>query len=87
MLRYEKYNYILSSLQISKMSIFAKDTVITMKKINIQAGHFKLNAFYGEHSLLLYSLTGKLPSISLLKHGKRQKNTVLLTSNITNSLK
>jgi hypothetical protein len=85
--RYEKYNYILSSLQISKFSIFNKKEITTIKTISAQAGHFKLNAFYGEHSLLLSSLAGKLPKINLFKHGKRQKNTVLLTAKVTNNLK
>jgi hypothetical protein len=85
--RYEKHNYVLGSLQISKNNIFKNNQIVSCENIKIQAGHFKLNSFYGEHSLMLASLTGNLPDIRLYKHGKRQKNTILLNSTLINNKK
>ena len=47
MSRYNKYDYILKSLQISKFNLNNKD-FISLNSLEIQAWHFKLNQFYSE---------------------------------------
>lgn len=86
MSRYKNYNYILKSLQISKFNLNNKNFT-SLKSLELQAGHFKLNQFYSEYGLLFYSLTNQFPNIKIFKHGKRLKNTVILYSEITDTNK
>lgn len=86
MSRYNKYDYILKSLQISKFNLNNKD-FISLNSLEIQAGHFKLNQFYSEYGLLLYSLTNQFPKIKIFKHGKRLKNTIVISSDMSSSNK
>ena len=86
MSRYNKYDYILKSLQISKFNLNNKD-FISLNSLEVQAGHFKLNQFYSEYGLLLYSLTNQFPKIKIFKHGKRLKNTIVISSDISSNNK
>jgi len=82
MVRYQKYNYLTNSFQLSKSNTFKSNTFISVTNLQVQAGHFKLNSFHGEQGLLLTSLTNQFPKLDVFTHGKKLKNTVLLTSNI-----
>jgi hypothetical protein len=87
MSRYEKYNHILQSLQLSKHNIYRVSKLVTVSNLRVQAGHFKLNGFFAEHAIMLLLLTGQMSKTELFKHGKRLKNTVLLSSDISNKNK
>jgi len=88
MSRIEKYNYILASLQSSKLSAVTSGfDIVSMKAVEAQAGHFKLNSVFAEHALMLLVLSGQLSKIKMFEHGKKLKNTVLLQADITNKNK
>lgn len=78
MMRYQKYNYLVQSFQLSKLSMYKTNDLVSLKSIDMQAGHFKPNSTYVEHGLLLTNITGQAPTASLIKHGKRLRNTVIL---------
>jgi hypothetical protein len=87
MTRYEKYNHILKSFQISKNSVFKVKDIVSFDSLEVQAGHFKLNSFFGEHGLLMANLTGQYPNVKIYTHGKRLKNTVLASTKINTTKK
>jgi hypothetical protein len=87
MTRYEKYNHILKSFQISKNSVFKAKDIVSFDSLEVQAGHFKLNSFFGEHGLLMANLTGQYPNVKIYTHGKRLKNTVLASTKINTAKK
>lgn len=87
MVRYKKYDFIIKNYQLSKFNIYSKNNILNIENIEIQAGHFKPNSLFVEHGLLLFNMTGLLPKIILFKHGKRLKNTILLTTLANKSVK
>lgn len=86
-MRYKKYNHLLKNYQLSKFNIYSSNEFIDIKKIDIQSGHFKPSNLYVEHGLLLTNLTMTLPQVKLFKHGKREKNTALLSTTISSASK
>ena len=87
MTRYEKYNSLLKSFKISKSPIFKANDIVSLDSLDVQAGHFKLNSFFGEHGLLIANLTGQYPNVKIYTHGKRLKNTVLASTKINTNKK
>lgn len=82
MLRFQKYNYLTQNFQLSKFRIHKNVDVVSLDKLEIQAGHFKPNSTHVEHGLLLANISGQIPVTELFKHGKRLRNSVLIKTTI-----
>lgn len=78
MSRYQKYSYLTQSFQLSKLLVYKTSDLITIIKVDVQAGHFKPSSTHVEHGLLIYNITGQVPVTELFKHGKRLRNTVVI---------
>ena len=82
MFRYQKYNYLTQGFQLSKFQMFKNSDLVSLVKLDIQAGHFKPNSTYVEHGLLVTNITGQVPEIKLIKHGKRLRNSIIIKTSI-----
>jgi hypothetical protein len=82
MLRYQKYNYLTQAFQLSKFQMFKNKDLVSLAKLDVQAGHFKPNSTYVEHGLLVANIVGQVPVIELFKHGKRLRNSVLIKTSV-----
>jgi len=60
------------------MPIYKSNDVASITKIDVQAGHFKLNNTNVEHGLLVMNIAGQTPKVEMLTHGKRQRRTLLI---------
>jgi len=87
MLRYQKYNYLAQNFQLSKFQMFKNKDLVSVLKLDIQAGHFKPNTTHVEHGLLVANITGQVPVTELFKHGKRLRNSVLIKTSVLTSWK
>lgn len=87
MLRYQKHSYLAQNWQLSKLSIYKLNDVVSINKIDIQAGHFKLNNANVEHGLLVSNIAGQTPKAEMLIHGKRQRRTLLIKTTASSSWK
>jgi hypothetical protein len=76
--RYFKYNYLLHNYILSKQNLYEVAKLPKLIKLDITAGHYKLNGLFVEHGLVLLSITGKLPVLRSFLHGKRLKRTLTL---------
>jgi hypothetical protein len=85
MLRYQKYNYLAQNFQLSKFQMFKNKDLVSVLKLDIQAGHFKPNTTHVEHGLLVANITGQVPVTELFKHGKRLRNSVLIKTSVLTS--
>lgn len=83
MFRYQKFNYLAQSFQLSKNAVYNLDSLILVKDIKLEVGHLKPNNTHPEHGLLLFELSNQAPEVRLIKHGKRLKNTILLGSTVS----
>jgi len=82
MLRYQKYNYLTQGFQLSKFQMFKNSDLVSLVKLDIQAGHFKPSSTYVEHGLLIANITGQVPEIELIKHGKRLRNSIIIKTSV-----
>jgi len=82
MSRYQKYNYLTQNFQLSKFQVFKCNNLVSLIRLDIQAGHFKPNSTYVEHGLLVANIVGQVPSIELFKHGKRLRNSVVIKTSV-----
>lgn len=76
--RYELWQPWIINFSSSKFVNFVAKTPISLKKVNANAGLYKPNALFSQHSLILASITGLAPITKFQMHGKRQKRTVLV---------
>lgn len=87
MLRYQKYNYLTKSLQLSKSKTYESNKLVSISSLNIQAGHFKPTSTFVEHGLLVTNISGQIPTTNLFKHGKRLRSTVTIKNSIKSKWK
>jgi hypothetical protein len=57
--------------------------LISIKNLDILAGHFKPTGTFVEHGLLITNICGQIPYTELFKHGKRLKNTVTVQTSVS----
>jgi hypothetical protein len=86
-MRYQKYNYLTQNFQLSKSKVFKTTKLISIKSLDILAGHFKPTSTFVEHGLLLTNICGQIPYTKLFKHGKRLKNTVTIQTSTSSKWK
>jgi len=67
---------------LSANNIYSVKEIPTIKKVKLQAGHFKLENLHVEHGLILANLANQLPKVLRYKHGKKETETVLLTTEV-----
>lgn len=85
-MRYKKYQYLTKNFQISKIQS-SNNNLISIHSLDIQAGHFKPASTFVEHGLLLTNISSQTPVVSIHKHGKRLRTTVLLKTILQSSRK
>jgi hypothetical protein len=85
MLRYQKHNYLTKNWQLSKLPIYKLNDVVSISKIDIQAGHFKPNSTHVEHGLLVMNIAGQTPKVEMFIHGKRQRRTLLIKTSTSSN--
>jgi hypothetical protein len=83
MLRYNKFDYLSRNFQLSKNVVYDLSNTISIDSVKVEVGHLKPNNTYPEHALLLTELSSQSPTASLVKHGKKLKNTIILTSTVS----
>jgi hypothetical protein len=86
-MRYQKYNYLTKNFQLSKSKVFKMTNLISIKNLDILAGHFKPTGTFVEHGLLITNICGQIPYTELFKHGKRLKNTVTVQTSVSSKWK
>ena len=87
MYRYHKFNYLSQNFQLSKSNSYEVKGLISVRKILVEVGHLRPNNSYPEHGLLMTELSSQTPKTSLVKHGKRLRNTIILKSTISSKNK
>lgn len=87
MFRYQKYNYLVKNLQLSKIKVYKPSELVSINSLDIQAGHFKPTNTFVEHGLLVTNISGQTPVTILFKHGKRLRNTVTINNSIQSKWK
>jgi len=80
--RYQKYNNLIGRYMLSANNIYSAKEIPSIKKVKLQAGHFKLESLYVEHGLILANLANQLPKVLRYNHGKKEIETVLLTTEV-----
>jgi hypothetical protein len=84
--RYHKWNYITSSLLLSKQ-VLADCLLPKLTKTKISAGYYAVNQLQPEHGLIFSNLYSQQPQISIHSQGKRGRLAVALRATIgTNRL-
>ena len=82
--RYLKYHYLLNSCLLSKQNLYKSDELPRITRLNVTAGHYKLNGLFIEHGLIFLSLMSRTPVLKLFLHGKRLKRTFTLQTSFFN---
>lgn len=85
-MRYKKYQYLTKNFQISKTQT-SINNLVSLRALDIQVGHFKPASTFVEHGLLLANISSQIPVVSIHKHGKRLRTTVLLKTTLQSDRK
>lgn len=78
--RYQSVNELLIPNWLGLKFNFQLGQLESISSVAVQAGLYKLSSVYPQHALILSELSGQPSAISNQIHGKRQKQTSLLTS-------
>jgi hypothetical protein len=81
MSRYLKYSHLAQSLLLSKTGKYTVSPV-TIKSMDLQAGHFRFSGLHTEHGLIFTELTGQVPNVLTFTHGKRLRRTAALATTV-----
>jgi hypothetical protein len=82
--RYLKYNCLVNNYFLSKQNQYVITQLPRLQKLNVAAGHYKLNNLFSEHGLIFLGLTGRGPQLNFFSHGKRLKKTIILQTSLFN---
>jgi len=81
-LRYYKYQKLLNKNFYSSHSVFQRHVKIELKRLDLRLGLFKSDPQLIYHHILSMILTGQPPILKYQFHGKRQRRTVSLDTNL-----
>lgn len=81
-LRYHKYQKLLNKNFYSSHSTFQRHNKIELKQLNLRLGLFKSDPQLIYHHMLSMILTGQPPILKYQFHGKRQRRTVSLDTDL-----
>jgi len=81
-LRYYKYQKLLNKNFYSSHSTFRRHTKVELKQLNLRLGLFKSDPQLIYHHMLSMILTGQPPILKYQFHGKRQRRTVSLNTDL-----
>jgi hypothetical protein len=80
--RYTKYNQLIGNFFLSKQNFYSTKQLPRLDKLNLVAGHYKLNNLFAEHGLIFLNLTSNTPVLDFFSHGKRLKKTISMGTSL-----